>query len=193
MGASGPLSIGIYKGIKNRQTSSQTALAEAVREALGKEVDSALLSAMVDACHQNAIETTGEAAGEDEILYFATTKARVIAQSANIRNHAAVLKKAVPECFQGEGFQAFRAAYRARREQAEGQLEMLERELADSELDLAEKAARFALWDRVSARHKGEAGYDMEAIASDPELDEAGKRQAEGMMERLGRFTSAGL
>jgi broad specificity phosphatase PhoE len=33
----------------------------------------------------------------------------------------------------------------------------------------------------------------MRAIAEDPELDEAGKRQAEGMIERLGRFTAAGL
>ena len=40
---------------------------------------------------------------------------------------------------------------------------------------------------------KSESGYDMREIADDPELDEAGKRQAEGMIERLGRFTAAGL
>lgn len=58
---------------------------------------------------------------------------------------------------------------------------------------MSEKEARFALWDRVSIRHKGELGFDMKAIAADPELDEAGKKQAEGMMERLGRYTAAGL
>jgi len=197
MGSSGPLSLGIYLGSKNRQTSSTEtllpALAEAVREILGREGDSSLLEGMVEACHEHAMETTGEGASDDEVMYFTTTKARIIAQSTNIRNHLAVLRKAVPECFVGEAFQVFRVANRARRAQAEGELERLERELAERNEGLDEKAARFALWDRVSARHKGETGYDMRAIAEDPELDEAGKKQAEGMMERLGRFTAAGL
>jgi hypothetical protein len=137
--------------------------------------------------------TTGEPASDDELLYFTRTKARIIAESTNIRNHVAVLRKAVPECFIGEAFAAFRIANRARRDQAEGELERLERELAERDAGLSEKEARFALWDRVSARHKGNSGYDMRAIAEDPELDEAGKRQAEGMIERLGRFTAAGL
>lgn len=197
MGASGPLSLGIYSGSKERQTTTSQIdlrpLAEAVREILGREADSGLLSALVDACDRHALETTGEGATEDEVMYFTTTKARIIAQSTNIRNHLAVLRKAVPECFLGEGFQAFRIAKRAQKEQAEGELERLERELADKNLEVEEKQARFALWDRVSARHKGEASYDMRAIADDPELDEAGKRQAEGMMDRLGRFTASGL
>jgi hypothetical protein len=165
-------------------------LSDKVREMLGREADSALLSGMVEACHEHALETTGERASEDEVLYFTATKAQIIAQSTNIRNHLAVLRKAVPECFVGEAFQAFRTANRMRKEQAEGELERLERELAERDFG---SDARFALWDRVSARHRGEAGYDMKAIADDPELDEAGKQQAKGMMERLGRFTSAGL
>jgi hypothetical protein len=193
MGASGPLSLGIYLDNKNRQTTTTefplTGLVEAVRDILGREADSALLMGMVDACHQHALETTGEGATEDEVMYFTTTKARIIAQSTNIRNHLAVLRKAVPECFVGEAFQAFRVANRARKEQAEGELERLERELAVA----GDKEARFALWDRVSARHRSEAGYDMRAILEDSELDEAGKRQAQGMIERLGRFTAAGL
>ncbi len=197
MGASGPLSIDIYLGSKNRQTTTSdlllAELADTVRETLGREADSQLLAAMVEACHEHAMETTGEAASDDEVMYFTTTKARIIAQSANIRNHLAVLRKAVPECFAGEAFRAFRMANRARRDQAEGELERLERELAERDLGYGEKEARFALWDRVSARHRGEAGYDMRAIAEDPELDEAGKKQAEGMMERLGRFTASGL
>jgi predicted transcriptional regulator len=197
MGSSGPLSLDIYLGSKNRQTTTTeglvAALAEEVRQILGREADSALLIGMVEACHEHALETTGEPASHDEVMYFTTTKARIIVQSANIRNHLAVLRKAVPECFLGEAFQAFRAANLARREQAEGELERLERELAERDFGLSEKEARFALWDRVSSRHKGETGYDMRAIAEDPELDEAGKRQAEGMIERLGRFTAAGL
>jgi predicted transcriptional regulator len=197
MGSSGPLSLGIYLGSKERQTTTSevdfAALAEAVREILGREADSGLLLAMVEACNQHAVETTGEGATEDEVMYFTTTKARIIAQSTNIRNHLAVLRKAVPECFVGEAFRAFRVANRARKDQAEGELERLERELAEKNAESEEKAARFALWDRVSARHQGEAGYDMRAIAGDSELDEAGKRQAEGMIERLGRFTVSGL
>ena len=148
---------------------------------------------MVDACHEHALETTSELASDDEVMYFTTTKAKIIAQSTNIRNHLAVLRKAVPECFVGEAFKAFRIANRARKEQAEGELERLERELAEREPEVSEKEARFALWDRVSMRHKGENGYDMRAILEDPELDEAGKSQARGMIERLGRYTAAGL
>jgi hypothetical protein len=201
MGASGPLSLGIYSGSKNRQTSSPetvspallAALAGTVREILRREGDSALLTSMVEACHEHAIESTGEPASDDEVMYFTTTKARIIAESTNIRNHVAVLRKAVPECFVGEAFVAFRIANSARKDEVEGELERLERELAERDLGFSEKEARFALWDRVSARHKGESGYDMRAIAEDPELDQAGKRQAQGMMERLGRFTAAGL
>jgi len=197
MGASGPLSLGILLGIKNRQTSSSEtlvpALAIAVRETLGREADSALLTGMVEACHEHALATTSEPASDDEVMYFTTTKAKIIAQSTNIRNHLAVLRKAVPECFVGEAFVAFRIANRARKDQAEGELERLERELAEREPEASEKEARFALWDRVSMRHKGEHGYDMRAILEDPELDEAGKSQARGMIERLGRYTAAGL
>jgi hypothetical protein len=197
MGASGPLSLGIYLGNKNRQTSSseslQLALAETVRETLGREADSGLLTGMVEACHQHAMETTGEGATDDEVLYFTTTKAKIIAQSTNIRNHLAVLRKAVPECFVGEAFVAFRIANRARRDQVEGELERLERELAETNQEADSKEARFQLWDRVSARHKTEMGYDMKAIAEDPELDGAGKQQAEGMLQRLGRYTVSGL
>lgn len=201
MGASGPLSLGIYSGSKDRQTSSTdavspsllSAIAATVQEILGREGDSSLLTGMVEACHEHAFETTGERASDDEVMYFTTTKARIIAESTNIRNHLAVLRKAVPECFVGEAFAAFRIANRARKEQAEGELERLEKELAEANAEVRDKEARFALWDRVSARHKGDPGYDMKAIAEDPELDEAGKRQAQGMMERLGRFTASGL
>ena len=159
MGASGPLSLGIYSGSKNRQTTTTesvspsllAALAETVQSILGREGDSALLTGMVGACHQHALDTTGEAASDDEVMYFTTTKARIIAESTNIRNHLAVLRKAVPECFVGEAFVAFRIANRARRDEAEGELERLERELAERDFGLSEKEARFALWDRVSA------------------------------------------
>jgi predicted transcriptional regulator len=197
MGASGPPSIDISLGIKNRQTTTTESfigsLAEAVRETTGREADTALLRAMVECCHQHALETTGEPAGEDEVMYFTTTKGRIIRQSSNIRNHLAVLRKAVPECFVGEAFRAFRVANRGRKEQAEGELERLERALAPTGLEFGEKEARFALWDQVSERHKGDGGYDMLAIAEDPELDEAGKSQARGMIERLGRYSRVGL
>ena len=62
---------------------------------------------------------------------------------------------------------AFRIANRARRDEAEGELERLERELAERDFGLSEKEARFALWDRVSARHKSESGYDMREIADE--------------------------
>lgn len=105
-GASGPLSIDICLGSKNRQTTTSflAALADRIREILGREADSSILTSMVEACHENAMQTTGELASNDEILYFTTTKARMITHSTNIRNHVAVLRKAVPECFLGKRF-----------------------------------------------------------------------------------------
>lgn len=56
-----------------------------------------------------------------------------------------------------------------------------------------EQERRFALWDRVCHRHETELGYDMRAIADDPELDSGGREQALGMIQRLGRFTKVPL
>ena len=95
-------------------------LASAIRQSLGAEPDEALLSGMVAACHENALAATGEAAEEAELLYFTQAKAQVLAGAPNIRNHLAVLRKAVPECFSGDTFRAYRAAAALRREGKRG-------------------------------------------------------------------------
>jgi len=64
---------------------------------------------------------------------------------------------------------------------------------AEALREAEEKAGRFALWDRICGRHKGPSGYDMRAIADDPEMDSLGKSMAEGMIKRLGRFTAVAL
>ena len=50
---------------------------------------------------------------------------------------------------------------------------------------------RHARWTEISERHPGERGYDMQAIADGPSLDEQAREQARGMIQRLGRFTIA--
>ena len=89
---------------------THAALVRVIRKELGAEPDSALLAEMFSACQQNALEATGEPASEEELIYFTTAKAGTLARAPNIRNHLAVLIRAVPECFRGEAFRAYRAA-----------------------------------------------------------------------------------
>lgn len=197
MGSAGiPSILGISIGSKDRQTSSLTsfaALLRCIQDALGVEPDSALLTAMIDACHDNAVLTTGEPATEDELLYFTNSKARVIFKSPNIRNHVAVLRKAVPECFLGESFRAYRAAVALRRQKFAEQEQRTGTDQAQRQREIAEIESRHALWMQISESHKDERGYDMQAIAADPRLDDQGREQAKRIQERLGRFTRSGL
>ena len=85
-------------------------LAAAIRAALGIDPGHPLLAGMIAACHRNALATTGQGATEDELLYFTQSKAQALARAPNIRNHLAVLTRAVPVCFLGEAFRAYRAA-----------------------------------------------------------------------------------
>ncbi len=197
MGSVGTLSIGILLDSKNRQTTTSpaayAALIASIRDALALEPDTTLLAGMIEACHTNALETTGEPADEDDLVYFTTTKAKVISRAPNIRNHLAVLRKAVPECFLGESYRAYRSAAVLRKQKL---AEEQERTAPEREQRLQEEAqaeARYALWARVSESHKTGQGYDMQAIAADPLLDEQGRQQAQGLLERLGRFTPSGL
>lgn len=83
-------------------------LAEIISQELGTSADTDALNSMVMHCHENATITTGEPATESELLYFTEVKARGIARSGNIRNHLRVLQRAVPSCFLGDTFRAFR-------------------------------------------------------------------------------------
>ncbi len=195
MGASGPPSIDnlIDNSIRQTTTTTYAALVDSIKEGLGVEPDEALLGKMIAACHRNALDTTSEVATDEELIYFTATKARVLARAANIRNHLAVLRKAVPECFLGETFRAYRAASVARKKKAIEHEQRAENERLAFERERAEQEAQYALWATVSERHRGERGYDMREIADDEELDDRGKQQARGMLERLGRFTRSGL
>lgn len=199
MGLGGtPFYIGIYLDNKTTTTSPSSpatcaALVRCIQEALAVEPDNALLTGIIEACHRNAIETTGEPANEEELIYFTASKARVISRAPNIRNHLAVLRKAVPECFLGESFRAYRAAAALRKQKLTEGEQRSEAERAQRQREAAEAEARYALWAQISEIHKGEQGYDMQAIANDPNLDDLGKQQAKRLIERLGRYTPSGL
>ena len=197
MGSTGTVSLGSSTDNKNRQTTTSpaafAALVRCIQDGLGVEPDNALLTAIVEACHQNAIQTTGEAAGEEELLYFTGSKARVIFRAPNIRNHLAVLRKAVPECFLGESFRAYRAAVALRKQKLTEEEQRTDAEHAQRQREAAEADVRYTLWARISEIHKDERGYDMQAIAGDPDLDDLGRQQAKRLMERLGRYTRSGL
>jgi hypothetical protein len=197
MGFAGTVSLGSYTDSKNRQTTTSppvlAALVKCIQDALGVEPDHALLTGIVEACHQNAIQTTGEPANDEELLYFTGSKARVIFKAPNIRNHLAVLRKAVPECFLGESFRAYRAAVAFRRQKLSEEEQRTDAERAQRQRESDEAEARYALWARISETHKDERGYDLQAIAADPELDDLGKQQAKRLLERLGRYTRSGL
>jgi hypothetical protein len=186
MGSGGRLSIGIQKGTFVSQTTTTTygALIQALRGMLGVEPDSALINATIADCHKRAIETTGEPATDEELLYFAKSKARVLAASPNIRNHLAVLRRALPECFSGEAFRIFRAASQKSAEPKEPALDPEEEKL---------RAAELELWAKVSERHLTPAGYDIKAIAEDPALSEKGRRIARQILKTLGPYTPNGL
>lgn len=197
MGPTGtPSLLGIYTDNTSRQTTSPAtyaALVRTIQDALGVEPDTALLNGVIESCHQNAIQTTGEPATDEELLYFTSSKARVIFRAPNIRNHLAVLRKAVPECFVGESFRAYRAAAALRRQKAGEQEQRSDAEQEERRREATEAEARHALWARVSESHKDERGYDMQAIAADESLDEQGRAQARRLIERLGRYTRTGL
>jgi hypothetical protein len=195
MGASGPPSIDslIDNLIRQATTTTYATLVDSIKEALSAEPDEALLRGMIAACHRNALDTTSEAATDEELIYFTATKARILSRAANIRNHLAVLKKAVPECFLGETFRAYRAASVAGKKKAIEHQQRAENDRLTFERERTELEAQYALWARISERHKREQGYDMRAIADDEELDDRGKQQARGMLERLGGFTQSGL
>ncbi len=106
VGTSEP-TLGILLGMSSAKYSG---LIESIKDVLGVDPDENLLREMISACHQNAFETIGGPASDEELIYFTTTKARVLARATNIRNHLAVLRKAVPECFLGETFRAYRNA-----------------------------------------------------------------------------------
>jgi hypothetical protein len=197
MGPVGAPSIGISSDSTNRQSTTSpatlSALIRCVQESFGTEPDHVLLEGIVDACHRNALETTGEPATEDELIYFTTSKARVISRSPNIRNHLAVLRKAVPECFLGESFRAYRTAAASRRQKAGEDEQRSDAERAQRQREAADAEARYALWSRISEAHKVDLGYDLQAIAMDPDLDEQGRQQARSLIERLGRYSRSGL
>jgi hypothetical protein len=168
-------------------------LVRCIQETLGAEPDTAILTSIIDSCHQNALLTTGEPATEEELLYFTGSKARVISRAPNIRNHLAVLRKAVPECFLGESFRAYRAAAALRKQRLTEEEQKSDAESSQRQREAAEAEARYALWARISESHKDERGYDMQAIATDPGLDDLGREQARRLLERLGRYTRSGL
>jgi hypothetical protein len=188
MGASGPPLIDSRGNTEEFTTTTGDVAAETIqglqhiiRTEIGYEADSAILCDMVADCRRQGALATGQTPEDGEILYFAQTKARVLRRSTNIRNHLAVLRKALPACFSGAAYQGFKKAWRPNTGQGSAQPPPEENE------------DRFALWTEISNRHRTEHGFDMKAIADDPDLDEVGKQQALELMRRTGRYSSLGL
>ncbi len=103
-----------------------------------------------------------------------------------IDNPVGLLLTAVPKCFEPESLSRYRSEVQSTTSVSTGQQEDIIREAAEAE-------ARYCLWTQISEAHKDEHGYDMQAIADDPQLDEKGREQAKRLIERLGRFTKSGL
>jgi predicted transcriptional regulator len=187
LGAGAISSIDIELEAEKRQTSSATyaAIVAAIRDGFGVEADSSLVDAMLTECHRNAVATTGTEASDAELVYFAQSKVRALAGARNIRNHVAVLRRALPECFQGEAFRIYRKLAGRRMEAAE----------VRPETESAQTATESKLerWTRISERHRDKMGYDLKAIAADAEMDDDGRRVALGMAARVGRYSRTGV
>lgn len=74
------------------------AIAMICRAEFSLDPDPVDLAALIEECRLRA-QASGSALTEPELLYFAESKARVIARASNIRNHFSVWRKALPECF----------------------------------------------------------------------------------------------
>ena len=191
MGSGGTVSIGIQEDNLTRHTSppAYASLLAIIRNTLRAEADSALMDSMISECHQKAIESTGEPARDDELLYFVQSKARTLANAPNIRNHLAVLRKAVPYCFSGEAFRIFRQVAQQRAAEVPAEPEE-NRALIEYNEAVSRESA---LWTEISERHREGSRYDMQAIALDPDLNAKGQSIALEMIKRLGRYTPSGL
>jgi predicted transcriptional regulator len=186
MGSGGTVSIDISEAT-TRQTSSSTyaAMIGAIQSAFGTEPDSGLLDYMIADCNRNAVEATGEPARDEELIYFTQSKARVLARAPNIRNHMAVLRRALPECFCGEAFRIYRQAAEAREKSAAVVVAGPVPDPLESE--------KLARWTEINERHRTARGYDLKAIAEDADLDEHGRTVARERLLRQGRYTEQGI
>ena len=187
MGPGAIPSIDIALEAENRQTSSATyaSVVAAIRDGFGSEPDTSLIDYILAECHRNAIEATGEPATGAELVYFAESKIRNLAGARNIRNHMAVLRRALPECFSGEAFRIYRKLAAERRQAVES--------APNPGPAVAATENKLARWTAISERHRDERGYDLKAIAGDPEMDEEGRRVAEQMAARVGRYGKTGV
>lgn len=168
-------------------------LSRCIRTGLGLTPDEPLLKALVEECRQRARSTDGEPASDAEILQFTEMKIRVLRHASTLRNPLAVLRRAVPECFIGQPLMEHRAAERARKGRELEELRRYEASLYEQDEESKSENERLSLWERISGLHRSAEGYDLRAIAEDPELDEHGRTVALERMRRLGRFAPRGL
>lgn len=168
-------------------------LSRIVRDGLNLLPDESLLREMIADCRLKAQTTTGLAATDEEIQHFTAAKARVLRHATNLRNPLAVLRKAVPECFCGQPFIEFRSAEQLRRERELQEAREYQAFLLAQEAEDRQFQERQELRSRVSERHRTSQGFDLKAIAEDPEMDQQGREVARERMRRLGRFAGQGL
>ena len=123
----------------------------------------------------------------DEIVHFTRLKQKQLLRGhKGVDNPVGLLLTAVPKCFEPDSLNRYRSEIQSTPSSDTGRQEDLIREAAQAE-------ARYTLWTQISEAHKDEHGYDMQAIADDPQLDDKGREQAKRLIERLGRFTKSGL
>jgi hypothetical protein len=168
-------------------------LARVINDAFGSPIDEALLRAMVETCHQSSIATIGEPAPDEVLIKIVTEKSREVSQQPNLLYPKKVLVKAVTASFVGVPYEAYVEDV-INQQMAHAQAKEREAEIeAARNREAAEAEARYEVWSRICDRHKTDQGYDMKAIAEDPEMDEKGREVARAQMERLGRFSQAPL
>lgn len=93
----------------------------------------------------------------------------------------------------GESFQAYRLASTARKQKVGEREQRQENDRLERDRAARQEEWQHARWSEISEKYRDARGYDMRAIANDPDLDELGKQRARGMIERLGYFTQTGL
>jgi hypothetical protein len=168
-------------------------LARIIQEAFGSPIDDLLLRSLIDNCHRNSTATVGEPASEAALMYFVSAKASEICRQPNTLYPKKVLAKAVAECFLGETYRVYVEDAIAQQHE---ETERTARQARDADLraqEMAEQEARHARWEQICENHKTEQGYDMKAIAEDPDLNERGREVACEMIRRVGRFSQIGL
>ena len=157
-------------------SSSVAVVADAVRPYLRLIDDNAVKIVLAQ------IRITEPEYSVNEVVHIGTMVAAKIAGQENVSNPVGLWIKQVPKLFPSAELKVFRAAEKGQTTV----VNTLSHYNQTAEVEGQE-------WAAISERHHTKSGYDMQAIAKDPQLNDKGRRIAGEIMKRLGRYTPNGL